>query len=128
VVFIPIYRRKGMYLELHHHLRKVFHDLVRQWESRIEEGHLCVDHEHMLISMPPKYTVSAVVEFIKGKSAISMARPYGGKRKKFVGQHFWERGYYMSTVGRHDTIVRKYLQEQEIEDHRVKQLWITDEW
>jgi putative transposase len=128
LVFIPKYRRKAMYQELRHHLGKVFHDLARQRESRIEEGHLCVDHVHMLISIPPKYSVSQVVGFIKGKSAISIARTYGGKRKNFVGQHFWARGYYVSTVRRDETIVRKYIQEQEIEDHRIEQLRITDEW
>jgi putative transposase len=69
-----------------------------------------------------------VVGFIKGKSAISIARTYGGKRKNFLGQHFWARGYYVSTVGRDERIVRKYIQEQEIEDHRIEQLRITDEW
>jgi putative transposase len=82
----------------------------------------------MLISIPPKYSVSQVVGFIKGKSAISIARTYGGKRKNFVGQQFWARGYYVSTVGREEAIVRQYIQQQETEDQRLEQLRLTDEW
>jgi putative transposase len=128
VVFIPKYRRKAMYQEIRQYLKDVFHDLARQRECRIEEEHLCVDHVHMLISIPPKYSVSQVMGYIKGKSAISIARRYGGKRKNYVGQHFWARGYYVSTVGREESIVRKYIQEQEIEDQRIEQLRLSDEW
>jgi len=108
VAFIPKYRRKAMYQELRQYLGKIFHELARQKECRIEEGHLCADHVHMLISIPPKYSVSQVMGFIKGKSAIAIARNYGGKRKNFVGQHFWARGYYVSTVGGDEGTVRKY--------------------
>lgn len=128
VVFIPKYRRKAMYQELRQYLGKIFHDLARQKECRIEEEYLCADHVHMLISIPPKYSVSQVMGFIKGKSAIAIARNYGGKRKNFVGQHFWARGYYVSTVGRDEGTVRKYIQEQEQEDQRVEQLRLSDEW
>jgi putative transposase len=82
----------------------------------------------MLISIPPKYSVSQVMGFIKGKSAIAIARNYGGKRKNFVRQHFWARGYYVSTVGRDEGTVRKYIQEQEQEDQRIEQLRLSDEW
>jgi len=119
VVFIPKYRRKAMYKELRQYLGEIFHELARQKECRIEEGHLCADHVHMLISIPPKYSVSQVVGFIKGKSAIAIARNYGGKRKNFVGQHFWARGYYVSTVGREEITVRQYIQRQEVEDQRI---------
>ena len=128
VVFIPKYRRKAMYQELRQYLGKIFHELTRQKECRIEEGHLCADHVHMLISIPPKYSMSQVMGFIKGKSAIAIAWNYGGKRKNFVGQHFWARGYYVSTVGRDEGTVRKYIQEQESEDQRIEQLRLSDEW
>ena len=128
VVFIPKYRRKAMYQELRQYLGKIFHDLAQQKECRIEEGHLCADHVHMLISIPPKYSVSQVMGFIKGKSAIAIARNDGGTRKNFVGQHFWARGYYVSTVGRDEGSVRKYIQEQEQEDQRIEQLRLSDEW
>ncbi|MBD3886370.1 IS200/IS605 family transposase [Phormidium tenue FACHB-886] len=128
VVFIPKYRRKAMYKELWQYLREVFHELARQKECRIEEGHLCPDHVHMLISIPPKYSVSQVVGFLKGKSAIAIARNYGGRRKNFVGQHFWARGYYVSTVGREEATVRQYIQKQEAEDQRIDQMRLSDEW
>ena len=128
VVFIPKYRRKAIYKELRQYLREVFHELARQKECRIKEGHLCSDHVHMLISIPPKYSVSQVVGFLKGKSAIAIARNYGGKRKNFVGQHFWARGYYVSTIGREEATVRQYIQRQEAEDQRVEQMRLSDEW
>jgi putative transposase len=128
VVFIPKYRRKAMYKELRHYLKEVFHELARQKECRIEAGSLCPDHVHMLISIPPKYSVSQVVGFIKGKSAIAIARNYGGKRKNFVGQHFWARGYYVSTVGGEEETVRQYIERQEAEDQRIEQMRLSDEW
>ena len=88
----------------------------------MEEGHLMPDHVHMLLSVPPKYAVSQVVGYIKGKSAIHLARTYGGRRRNFVGQHFWARGYFVSTVGRDEAAVRAYIQNQEQEDKRLEQL------
>ena len=122
VVFIPKYRRKTLYYELREHLGSIFHKLARQRECQIEEGHLMVDHVHMLISIPPKYSVSQVVGYIKGKSAIAIARPYLGKRQNFTGQHFWARGYFVSTVGRDEAVVRQYIRDQEKEDERLEQL------
>jgi putative transposase len=119
-VFIPKYRRKTLDYELRQHLGKIFLELAEQKECRIEEGHLMADHEHMLISIPPKYSVSLVVGFIKGKSAI--ARTYLGKWQNFTGQNFWVRGYYVSTVGRDEAVVRQYIREQEKENQRLEQL------
>ncbi len=101
---------------------EVFRKLAMQKESRIEEGHLMEDHVHMLISIPPKYPVSQVIGYIKGKSAIHLARVYGENRRNFVGQHFWARGYFVSTVGRDETVIREYIQRQEVEDKRLEQL------
>src|SRR4029450_3399772 len=100
VGFIPKYRRKALYAELRRHLGAVFRDLAEQKESRIEEGHLLADHVHMLISIPPKDAGARGVVFLKGKSAIHIARAYAGRRRDFRGQHFWARGYFVSTVGR----------------------------
>ena len=122
VVFIPKYRRKVLYGELRQHLGDVFRKLALQKESRIEEGHLLVDHVHMMISIPPKYAVSQVVGFIKGKSAIHLARTYGERKRNFVGQHFWARGYFVSTVGRDEAAIREYIKNQEQEDKRLDQL------
>jgi putative transposase len=122
VVFIPKYRRKVLYVELRQHLGDVFRKLAEQKESRIEEGHLLSDHVHMLISIPPKYAVSQVIGFIKGKSAIHLARTYGERKRNFVGQHFWARGYFVSTVGRDTEVIREYIRKQEDEDKRLEQM------
>ncbi len=122
VVFIPKCRRKVLYGQLRVHLGEVFRKLAAQKESRVEEGHLMPDHVHMLVSIPPKYAVSQVVGFIKGKSAIHLARVYGERKRNFVGQHFWARGYFVSTVGRDESVVREYIRTQEKEDERLDQL------
>jgi putative transposase len=107
---------------LRKYLGEVFRKLAAQKESRIEEGHLMRDHVHMLISIPPKYSVSQVIGYIKGKSAIHLARVYGERKRNFVGQHFWARGYFVSTVGRDEEVIRQYIQNQEAEDKRLDQL------
>ena len=88
----------------------------------IYAGAINRDHVHMLIAIPPKYAVSQVVGFIKGKSAIHLARAYGERKRSFVGQHFWARGYFVSTVGRDEDVIRTYIQQQEQEDKRLDQL------
>jgi putative transposase len=122
VVFIPKCRRKTLYKELRRYLGEVFRGLAAQKESAIEEGHLMPDPVHMMISIPPKYAVSQVVGYIKGKSAIHLARVYGERRRNFVGQHFWARGYFVSTVGRDEEVIRAYIRHQEREDERLDQM------
>ena len=119
VVFIPKCRRKVLYQGIRQELGTVFRSLAEQWECKVEEGHLMPDHVHMLLSVPPKYSVSNVMGFIKGKSAIHIARVYAGRRRNFVGQHFWARGYWVSTVGKNEAAVREYIQNQEKEDKRL---------
>jgi putative transposase len=122
VVFIPKWRRKVLYGQLRRNLGEVFRRLAEQRECRIEEGHLMSDHVHMMIAIPPKYSVSQVVGYIKGKSAIHVARVYGERKRNFVGQHFWARGYFVSTVGRDEAVIREYIRNQEKEDERMDQL------
>ena len=122
VVFIPKGRRKLLYGELRKHLGEVFRTLALQKECCIEEGHLMPDHVHMMISIPPKYAVSQVVGYIKGKSAIHLARVYAERKRNFVGQSFWARGYFVSTVGRDEQVIRNYIRHQEKEDERLEQL------
>ena len=122
VVFIPKYRRKALFRELRKELGVVFRRLAEQKESRVEEGHLMEDHVHMLLSIPPKHSVAQVVGFIKGKSAIHIARTYVGVRKNFTGQHFWARGYYVSTVGADEETIANYIRNQDDEDKRLDQL------
>ncbi|MBI4715354.1 MAG: IS200/IS605 family transposase [Nitrospirae bacterium] len=126
VVWIPKCRRKVLYGQLRKYLGEVLRELARQKESRVVEGHLMGDHVHVLIAIPPKYAVAQVVGFIKGKSAIHIARVYGGQKKNFTGQSFWARGYFVSTVGRDEESVREYIRKQEEEDRRLDQLKIFE--
>jgi putative transposase len=122
IVWIPKYRKKRLFWELRCELGPVLRELACHRESEILEGQIRVDHVHILISIPPKYAVSQVVGYIKGKSAIHIARNYVGKRRNFKGQHFWARGYYVSTVGIDEDVIREYIRHQEAEDRRVDQL------
>ena len=126
IVWIPKYRRKAIYGELRRYLGEVLRDLSWQKESRVWEGHLMPDHVHMLVSIPPKHAVSQVVGFIKGKSAIYVARNFGSRRKNFTGESFWARGYFVSTCGKDDEAVREYIKHQEQEDKRLDQLKLFD--
>lgn len=90
--------------------------LATQYGCEIVEGHVMTDHIHMLISIPPKHSVSNVVGYIKGKSAIYVARHFRGREKNFTGEHFWARGYFVSTVGRDEVVIREYIKNQEQED------------
>ena len=122
IVWIPKYRRKALFGELRKYLGQIFKDLAQNRESEILEGHMMSDHVHMLISIPPKYSVAQVVGYIKGKSAIHIARNYLGHRQNFTGQQFWARGYHVSTVGRDEKAIREYIKEQEAEEQRLEQL------
>ena len=122
IIWIPKCRRKVLYKQLRKNLGEVFRELASQKESNVLEGHLMRDHVHILISIPPKYSVAQVVGFMKGKSAIHIARTYVGRRQNFTGQHFWARGYFVSTVGKDEEATREYIQKQEAEDRRHDQL------
>jgi putative transposase len=116
VVFIPKYRRKAIYGELRKVLGEVFHELARQKECRIIEGHLLPDHVHRCVEIPPKHAVASVIGFLKGKSALAIARRVQEKERNLVGEHFWARGYAVSTVGLELESVKKYIREQEKAD------------
>jgi putative transposase len=122
VVFIPKRRKKRIFGAVRKHLGEMLHELAGHKGSKIVEGHLMPDHIHMCISIPPKYAVSNVVGYIKGKSAIQIARNYGGRQRNFTGESFWARGYYVSTVGLDEAIVRAYIRSQEAEDERYEQM------
>ena len=121
VVFIPKCRRKVLYGEIRRELGKIFHELARQRESDIVEGHLCPDHVHMMIRIPPKYSVSAIMGYIKGKSAIRAARDFIGRHQSFKGYHFWARGFFVSTVGMDEEKIRRNIREQEMNDQKPDQ-------
>ena len=127
VAWIPKCRRKVLFGRIRKDLAEYLHELARQKECKILEGHLCSDHVHMLISIPPKYSVAQVIGFVKGKSAIHVARTYLGQRKNYTGLHFWARGYYVSTVGADEESIREYIRKQEHEDNRLDQLTLLTE-
>jgi putative transposase len=116
VVFVPKYRRKVMFRDIRKFLGPIFHELARQKECRIVEGHLMPDHVHMCIEIPPKYSVASVIGFLKGKSAIAIARQFKGKTRNFSGESFWARGYAVSTVGFELEAVKRYIREQDMTD------------
>lgn len=115
VVFVPTRRRKVFSGELRRQLGPIFHELARQKECRSLEGHLQSDHVHMVIEIPPKYAVSSIIGFLKGKSAIAIAR-LQGRERNFTGEHFWARGYAASTIGFEVEAIRRYVREQDEED------------
>jgi putative transposase len=118
VVFVPKGRKKVLYGKIRKFLGPVFHELARQRRSEILEGHMVQDHVHMLMSIPPKYAVAEVIGYIKGKSAIAVARQFGGRKRNFNGEKFWARGYAVSTVGFEEDKIRKYIRHQEQRDKR----------
>jgi len=122
VVFIPKKRQKLIYGAIRKDLGEILHDLAKRKGVIIEEGHLMPDHIHMCISIPPKYAVSNVVGYLKGKSAISIARKFKGRQKNFTGEHFWARGYFVSTVGLDEDMVIEYIRNQEKTDEQRDQL------
>jgi putative transposase len=127
IVWIPKYRKKVLFGRLRQYLGALLKELATQKGCSILEGHLLPDHVHILIAIPPKYAVAQVVGYIKGKSAIHIARAYLGRKKNFVGEHFWARGYYVSTVGKDEIATRNYIKQQEKEDRRLDQLELFDE-
>ena len=116
VVFIPKFRGKQLFGRVRKYLGPVFHELDRQKGSRIIQGHMMPDHVHMCICIPPKYSVSQVIGYLKGKSAIAVARQFGGRKRNFNGESLWARGYAVSTVGFELEQVRRYIREQSERD------------
>ncbi len=113
VVFIPKCRKKSLYGKIRNYLGPVFHELASQRGSEIIEGHMVQDHVHMLIRIPPKYSVSEVIGYIKGKSAIAVARQFGSRQRNYNGERLWARGYAVSTVGFEESAVKSYIKQQE---------------
>jgi putative transposase len=113
VVFVPKGRKKALYGKIRKFLGPVLHELAGQRRSVILEGHMVQDHVHMLLRIPPKYSVAEVIGYIKGKSAIAVARQFGGRKRNFNGEQFWARGYAVSTVGFEEEQIRKYIRNQE---------------
>jgi len=122
VVFVPKYRRKSIYGTLRKDIGGIFKDLCRQYGIELVEGHAMGDHVHMLLMIPPKHSVAHTIGFLKGKSAIRIFRDYLQVKQNFTGRHFWARGYCVSTVGLDEVMIRKYIQNQELEEKRQEQM------
>jgi len=113
VVILPKYRRKALYGRLRREIGKLLRDLCRQKGIELVEGKAVSDHIHMLLSVPPRYSIAMTVGYLKGKSAIRIHRELMKTRGTLFGRSFWSRGYCVSTVGLDEAAIRKYIQEQE---------------
>ena len=118
VVFVPKCRKHELFGRIREILGPVFHDLAQEKNCKILEGHMLIDHVHMMIKIPPKYAVSSIIGYVKGKSAIAVARQFAGRKRNYSGEQFWARGYAVSTVGFEEAHVRKYIRDQEDRDRR----------
>ncbi len=122
VVFTPKYRKKVLFGKIRAQLGPVFRDLAKRKECRIEAGETMPDHVHMLISIPPKYSVAEIIGYLKGKSSIWVAQNVERKMRNFLGHKFWARGYFVTTVGRDEEMIRAYIKNQELADQQLDQL------
>ena len=122
VVFVPKYRRQSIYGVLRKDIGGILRELCRQYSVELVEGYAMKDHIHMLLMIPPKFSVSTTIGFLKGKSAIRIFRDYLQVKRNYTGRHFWGRGYCVSTVGLDEQMIRAYIKNQEREEKRQEQL------
>ena len=125
VVFVPKYRKKSLYGTLRRDIGKILRELCGQQGVELLEGYAMKDHIHMLLMIPPKYSESNTIGFLKGKSAIRIFRDYLRVKRNFTGRHFWARGYCVSTVGLDEQMIREYIQNQEAEEKRQEQMRLS---
>lgn len=126
IVFTPKYRRKLIYSQYRDSLGEIFRNLCRYKGVEIIEGHLMPDHVHMLVSIPPKISVSSFMGYLKGKSALMMFDKHANLKYKFGNRHFWSEGYYVSTVGLNEATIAKYIREQEAHDIALDKLSVKE--
>ena len=122
IVFIPKYRRKFIYNQYRVDLQEIIRTLCKYKGVEILEGHMMPDHVHLLLSIPPKTSVSSFMGYLKGKSALMMFEKHANLKYKFGNRHFWAEGYYVSTVGLNEATIRKYIEEQEKHDIALDKL------
>ena len=122
IVFTPKYRRKIIYYQLRKDIQKIIKDLCKWKGIEIVEGHMMSDHVHLLLSIPPKYSISQIMGYLKGKSAMMIFERHSNLKYKFGNRHFWAEGYYVSTVGLNTATIQKYIREQEKEDQIMDKL------
>ena len=127
IVFTPKYRRKIIYYKLREDIQGILKELCKWKGVEIIEGHMMADHVHMLVSIPPKYSISSFMGYLKGKSAMMIFERHSNLKYKFGNRHFWSEGYYVSTVGLNTATIQKYIREQEKED-QIKDKLSTKEY
>ena len=119
IVFIPKYRRKIIYKQIKADIQQIIRDLCKWKGIEIVEGHMMPDHIHLLLSIPPKYSISSIMGYLKGKSAMMIFERHSNLKYKFGNRHFWATGYYVSTVGLNEATITKYIREQEAHDQMI---------
>ena len=126
IVFIPKYRRKAIYGQYRESLKEIIRALCKYRGVEILEGHMMPDHVHLLLSIPPKISVSSFMGYLKGKSALMMFDKHANLKYKFGNRHFWAEGYYVSTVGLNEATIRKYIADQEKHDIALDKLSVRE--
>ena len=126
IVFMPKYRRKIIYNQIRKDIGEIMQELCKYKGVEIIEGHMMPDHVHMLLSIPPKYSVSSVMGYLKGKSALMIFERHANLKYKYGNRHFWCEGYYVSTVGLNEETIKKYIAEQEQRDQAVDRLSVKE--
>ena len=126
IVFILKYRRKIIYNQYRESIKEIIKSLCKYKGVEIIEGHLMADHVHMLVSIPPKYSVSSIMGYLKGKSALMIFDKHANLKYKFGNRHFWSEGYYVSTVGLNEATIAKYIREQEKHDIAIDKLSVKE--
>ena len=126
IVFAPKYRRMAIFGQIQSDIGKILRQLCQQKGVEIIEAYMCPDHIHMLISIPPKYSVSQIMGFLKGKSSLMIFEKYANLKYKYGNRHFWCRGYYVNTVGRNKKAIQEYIRNQLQEDYADDQLSIKE--
>ena len=126
IVFGPKYRRKIIYNQIRKDIGEILRELCRYKGVELMEGHMMPDHIHMMLNIPPKYSVSSVMGYLKGKSALMIFDRHANLKYKFGNRHFWCEGYYVSTVGLNEETIRKYIREQEQRDQAMDRLSVKE--
>ena len=126
IVFTPKYRRKIIYYKLREDIVKILSELCKYKGVEIIEGKAMADHVHLIISIPPKYSVSSVMGYLKGKSALMIFDRHSNLKYKFGNRHFWSRGYYVSTIGLNEATIAKYVREQEKHDQIIDKVSVKE--
>ena len=126
IVIVPKYRRKVIYYEYRKDLQEIIRTLCRYKQVEIIEGHMMPDHVHLLLSIPPRISISSFMGYLKGKSALMMFDRHANLKYKFGNRHFWAEGYYVTTVGLNEATIKKYIQDQEKADIALDKLSVRE--